>query len=447
MSQQTFNQYLARIKDQDPKIKAFLYIKEKDQPTEGSLSDLTIAVKDNIMVKDLPVTVASKILEGHTASYDATVIQKLLSRGIKIIGKTNLDEFAMGSSTENSGYQKTINPWDEKKVPGGSSGGSAAAVAADFCDVALGSDTGGSVRQPAAFCGVTGLKPTYGTVSRYGLIALASSLDVIGPIARDAEILERVFETMSGEDEFDQTTFDYHYQKRDLDLKKLRIGLPKQLWEIDTDPEILTATKEFIAWAEDKGAQISEIDLPALKYGLNAYYVILPSEAMANLARYDGIRYQNSVNAKTLIDRYFDTRSLFGPEVKRRIIIGTFALSVGHYDDYYQTANRARSLIVKDFQKAFKDFDLLVSPTTPTLPFDLGSRTDDPLDMYKADVLTVSVNLAGLPAISMPAGFSQSKLPIGVQAIANHQREDQLLSLAKQFQKETKHHLQKPRNG
>ena len=329
---------------------------------DGELKGLKLAIKDNILVKDWPATAGSKILEGFIAPYDATVIKKLKEAGATLIGKTNLDEFGMGSSTENSAFGPTKNPWDPKRVPGGSSGGSAAAVAADLCDASLGSDTGGSIRQPAAFCGITGLKPTYGSVSRYGLIALASSLDVIGPFARDAETVERVFAAMSGEDNKDQTTFNYTYKPVDADLSKLKVGLPKELWELEIDPEIKSAVRSVVDWLSSKGAKIIDVSLPSVVYALPAYYVILPAECSANLSRYDGIRYQRSLTKdnQKLLERYMDTRALFGSEVKRRILIGTFALSVGHYDAYYQTAVNVKDKITSDHERVFKEVDVLL---------------------------------------------------------------------------------------
>lgn len=412
--------------------------------TDGPLKDLKIAIKDNISVQDWPLTAGSKILEGYTAPYDATVITKLKAAGATLVGKTNLDEFAMGSSTENSAFGPTKNPWDPTRVPGGSSGGSAAAVAADQCDAALGSDTGGSIRQPAAFCGVTGLKPTYGSVSRYGLVALASSLDVIGPLARDAATVEKVFDVISGRDENDQTTFNYAYQSIDQDIKGLKIGLPKQLWQLEIDPEIADATKQFVEFFRERGAIVEEVDLPGIELALPAYYIILPAEASSNLARFDGIRYRSSANVENLLNRYLQTRSDgFGSEVKRRILLGTYSLSVGHYDQYYQTAEQVRQIIKAEFSQAFSRFDVLLSPTTPTLPFELGSRTQDPVKMYQSDLMTVATNLAGNPALSLPCGFSSGNLPIGAQLIGPSKGENSILSLAKQYQAETDWHSRK----
>jgi aspartyl-tRNA(Asn)/glutamyl-tRNA(Gln) amidotransferase subunit A len=429
-------------------VKAFLYTpdgKDIEMSSEGELKDLVVAVKDNISVKDWPLTAGSKILEGYIAPYDATVIKNLREAKATLIGKTNLDEFAMGSSTENSAFGASRNPWNHDYVPGGSSGGSAAAVADDLADVSLGSDTGGSIRQPAAFCGITGLKPTYGSVSRYGLVALASSLDVIGPMARRAETVERVFSAIAGQDKYDQTTIDYQYQPTNTDISKLKIGLPKELWEMEIDPEIKKATEDFVEFFKSKGAEVKEVSLPSLPLALPAYYIILPAEASANLARYDGIRYKSSAEASNLLDKYLKTRAAFGPEVKRRILIGTFALSVGHYDAYYQTATNVRYQIEKEHNEVFEDVDVLISPTTPTLPFKFGDR-QDPVAMYQSDLLTVAANLAGVPAISVPAGFSKNNLPIGAQIIAGKTNDNVLLSLTKQYQQETNWHERKP-NG
>ncbi len=427
-----------------PELNVFLSEKELESTTTGELSGLTVAIKDNISVKDWPLTAGSKILEGYEAPYDATVVRKLKEHGAALKGKTNLDEFAMGSSTENSAYGATKNPWDTERVPGGSSGGSAAAVAADLADASLGSDTGGSIRQPAAFCGVTGLKPTYGSVSRYGLVALASSLDVIGPMARSAETVEKVFAAIAGKDRYDQTTIDYSYEPTKADILNLKIGLPKELWDLEIDPEIKEATKKFVEFFEKKGATVTEVSLPSLPLALPAYYIILPAEASANLSRYDGIRYKQSAEAKNLLNKYLNTRSLFGPEVKRRILIGTYALSVGHYDAYYQVATNVRAQIAREHDEVFKQVDVLISPTTPTLPFKFGEKAKDPVAMYQSDLLTVGANLAGVPAISVPIGFSKSNLPIGGQIIANNKAENVLLSLTKQYQAETDYHERKP---
>lgn len=413
-----------------------------ESKTEGK-DKLDIAIKDNISVKDWPLTAGSKILEDYVAPYDATVIKRLKEKGVNLTGKVNMDEFAMGSSTENSAFGATKNPWNPEYVPGGSSGGSAAVVAAGLVEASLGSDTGGSIRQPAAFCGVTGLKPTYGSVSRYGLVALASSLDVIGPFARDAKTVENVFEIISGKDKYDQTTIDYKYEKTDVDISKLKIGLPKELWNMDINPEIKEATEKFIEFFKGKGAEVKEVSMQTLLLALPAYHIILPAEASANLARYDGIRYQHSAVADNLLDKYLNTRSKFGPEVKRRILIGTYALSVGQYDAYYQTASNVRDQVAKEHEEIFKEVDVLLSPTTPTLPFKFGERKD-PVDMYKSDLLTVGASLAGVPAISAPIGFSKDNLPVGGQLIAAKTNDNILISLVKQFQEETDFHTKKP---
>lgn len=440
--------YSRQIAETNGELNAFLYQADSASltaETTGDLSDLALAIKDNIAVSDWPTTAASKVLEGYISPYDATVIRRLKKAGALLLGKTNLDEFAMGSSTENSAYGASKNPWDTSKVPGGSSGGSAVAVAAGLCDAALGSDTAGSIRQPAAFCGVTGLKPTYGAVSRYGLLALTSSIDVIGPIARDAKTVERVFSVISGSDEYDQTTFDYVYKPETTSLKGLRVGLPKELWELDIDQEVSRSVKDFVAYFESNGAITSKVSLPYLSYGLPAYYVITPAEVSANLARYDGIRFQKSERRADLKDIYRDTRALFGQEVKRRILLGTYVLSVGHYDAYYQTALRVKDMIRQDYERVFKSVDVLISPTTPTLPFDIGSRVKDPIAMYQSDLLTVGVNLAGIPAIALPCGFSASGMPIGAQIIGPHLSESRLLSLSKSYQEETDYHTKRPR--
>lgn len=416
------------------------------QTDKGVLSDLTLAVKDNLMLKDTVTTAGSKILENHISEYTATAVSRLLEKGIKIVGKTNLDEFAMGSSTENSAFASVKNPWDITKVPGGSSGGSAVAVAVNAVDVALGSDTGGSIRQPAAFCGVTGFKPTYGSVSRYGLIAMASSLDVIGVFARSAQTVEQVFSVISGKDEFDQTTIDYQYSSKQIDWSRLRVGLPDELWKLSIDKQIYQKVEEFVSWLKNKGAQIDKVSLPSIPYALPAYYIIMPAEVMANLERFDGIRYQKSIQGKNLLETYEKTRSLgFGPEVKRRILLGTFVLSVGHYESYYQKAVNLRDQITSEFNQTFGNYDILVSATTPTLPFSFGEKSQDPIAMYQSDLLTVSANLAGVPAISIPVGFSDNQLPIGAQLTASRGSDNLLLALAKAYQEETNYHLKKPK--
>lgn len=411
---------------------------------DGELGDKTLAIKDNISVKDWPVTAASKILEGYIAPYDATVIKRLRESGVTFVGKTNLDDAAMGSSTENSAFGVTKNPWNQSLVAGGSSGGSAAAVAAGLCDVALGSDTGGSIRQPAAFCGVTGFKPTYGSVSRYGLVALASSFDVIGPIARSAVDVEKVFSVISGKDPLDQTTIDYRYEPTEIDFSTLRVGLPSELWQLDINPEVKAANQKMVDWLKAKGATVVDVSMPTSPHALKAYSIILPAEASANLARNDGIRFRRSEQAETLLDRYRNTRAFFGAEVKRRILIGTFALSVGHYDAYYQLAVKIQGQVMKEFEDVFTQVDIIINPTTPTPAFAIGEKANDPIAMYQCDLLTVPANLALVPSLSLPVGFTEAGLPIGGQITAARTNDNIVLAVAKAFQAETDHHSQKP---
>ncbi|MEK7541892.1 MAG: Asp-tRNA(Asn)/Glu-tRNA(Gln) amidotransferase subunit GatA, partial [Patescibacteria group bacterium] len=411
-----------RAKEADAKIVAANPI---DMEMLPPLFGMPIAVKDNILVEGRRCTAGSKMLENYTASYDATVIRKLKEQGAIIVGKTNMDEFAMGSSTEYSAFGATKNPRDPSRVPGGSSGGSAAAVAAGIAMAALGSDTGGSIRQPAGFCGIVGMKPAYGAVSRHGLIAMASSLDVIGPLAktvRDAEIL---FQAIAGGDAFDatahDTTHDTHSTIRDM--KDVRIGVPKEYFEKGLDAEVEGVIRDSIRKMEAAGATIEEISLPHAPLALPAYYVIVPSEVSANLARFDGLRYgHHAKDADTLYDVYARSRDQgFGPEVKRRIMLGTYTLSAGYYDAYYLKAQKVRRLITDDFARAFERVDAIVGPTTPAPAFALGSRSTNPLEMYLADVYTVAVNLAGLPALSLPAGHvvrENASLPVGLQLIA-----------------------------
>lgn len=403
-----------------------------------------VAIKDNILVEGMPATASSKVLDGFVAPYDATVVKRLRAGGKVFVGKTNLDEFAMGSSTESSAFGVTKNPWDVSRVPGGSSGGSAAAVAAGLCAVALGSDTGGSIRQPAAFCGVTGLKPTYGTVSRYGLIALASSLDVIGPIARDAKKVEETFELISGRDEMDQTTIEYKYKSDDRSLSELKIALPKELWELEIDDAVKSAANQTVELLRSKGATVETVTMPIIKHALAAYYIIMPAEASSNLARYDGIRFRSSAETKNLLELFIQTRSNgFGPEVKRRVLLGTYVLSHGHYDAYYAKAIAVKRAIDKSYAQVFENYDLIFSPTTPTPAFKIGEKVSDPLEMYKSDLLTVSANLAGVPSLSLPIGFSEN-VPIGGQFTAKKTADATVISVAKQLQELTEWHTKKP---
>jgi len=378
------------------------------------------------MIKGVRCTAGSKFLEQYVSPYNATVIDKL--EGAVFLGKTNLDEFAMGSSCEKSAYFPTHNPNDLERVPGGSSGGSAAAVAANECVFALGSDTGGSIRQPACFCGITGLKPTYGTVSRYGLIAFASSLDQIGPMTRNIEDAEIVFSAIKGLDPMDSTSSDKSINK---EIKKIKIGVPKEYFAQGLDPKIEESVRNAISFYEKQGAEIIEISLPHTEYALACYYIIAPSEASANLARFDGIRYGKVSSGENLMDYYLQNRTKgFGEEVKKRIILGTYTLSAGYYDEYYKKALKVRTLIKQDFEKAFEKVDVIIGPTSPCLPFKIGELVDDPLAMYLSDIYTVSVNLAGLPAISIPCGKSNG-LPIGMQIIAPAFMENNLFNIAK----------------
>ena len=441
------------IKENDGEIRAFLSVTEeeamaaaksvdekiaKGEPQE-MLSGIPVAVKDNITIKGGKTTAASKILENYKAPYDATVIKKLKEEEAVIVGKTNLDEFAMGSSTENSGFGPTKNPVDLARVPGGSSGGSAAAVKAGFCLYALGSDTGGSIRQPASFCGVVGFKPTYGAVSRHGLLAMSSSLDQIGPITKNVEDAAIVFEAIRGKDELDSTSVRREWPdfSKPLDLEKITIGVPREYFTHGLAPEIEKNIKSVIAKLQKEGAQIKEISLPHSDWALATYYIIMPAEVSANLARYDGIKYGYSTIShkpsamSRLLDVYLKTRGEgFGAEVRRRIILGTYILSAGYYDAYYARAQKVRRLIKKDFDFAFENVDVILTPTTPSTAFKFGEKTADPLSMYLADIYTVSVNLAGVPAISIPSGEING-LPVGLQLIGKSFDDIKLLQIAK----------------
>lgn len=405
------------------------------------LAGIPLAVKDNILVEGVKATCASRILENYIAPYDATCIKKLKKLGAVILGKTNLDEFAMGASTEHSGFFPTKNPHDLTRVPGGSSGGSAAAVAKDLCCYALGSDTGGSIRQPASFCGVVGLKPTYGAVSRYGLVAFASSLDQIGPIAKTAEDAQLVFNAISGKDQLDSTSVESpKLQTTNYKLQTIKIGVPKEYFVEGIDKEVEKIIKQAIKKIEEMGAKIEEISLPHTKYVIPTYYLINTSEASANLARYDGIKYGLSkAENKNLLNVYLQSKKEgFGDEVKRRIMLGTYALSAGYYDAYYLKAQKVRTQIIEDFEKAFKKADIILSPTAPTPAFKIGEKITDPLSMYLCDIFTASVNLVGLPAISVPVGSigkpaspSQGGLPVGLQIIGKPFEENKILEIGK----------------
>lgn len=454
--------YLAKIKKENKKINAFLNISEELALSQAKEIDTLIsqkreipflagvpcAIKDNILVKGIPCTAGSKILEDYIAPYDATVIKKLKNQKVVILGKTNLDEFAMGSSTENSAFGPTKNPHDLTRVPGGSSGGSAAAVAADLSVFSLGSDTGGSIREPAAFCGVVGLKPTYGAVSRYGLIAFASSLDQIGPIANTVEDVKIIFEAIKEKDSLDSTSvgpeirMETSSAHRSLEIRNLKIGIPREYFVKGIDPEVEKVVRQAIKRYEEMGAKIVEVSLPHTEYALPCYYIIAPSEASANLARYDGIKYglsktknQTSEN-KNLLDVYLKSREEgFGPEPKRRIMLGTYALSAGYYEAYYLRAQKVRALIKQDFEKAFKQVDVMFSPVAPFLPFKIGERVRNPLAMYLVDIYTGSANLVGVPALSIPIG-KVGKLPVGLQITGKHFEEEKILEIGKAIEED-----------
>ncbi|NWG03077.1 MAG: Asp-tRNA(Asn)/Glu-tRNA(Gln) amidotransferase subunit GatA [Syntrophaceae bacterium] len=453
-----------RIREVEGKVNAFLLLTEEeafhqaDQVDRkiakgeevGDLAGIPLGLKDILCTKGVRTTCASKILEGYVPFYDGTVIQKLREREAVFLGKLNMDEFAMGSSTENSGFQVTHNPWDLQRIPGGSSGGSAAAVAADECIAALGTDTGGSIRQPAACCGVVGMKPTYGRVSRYGLVAFASSLDQIGPITKDVEDCAILMNAISGYDPYDSTSVmvevpDY---KRSLkrDVQGVRIGIPDEYFIEGMDPEVDRAIQEAMELFRKWGAEIERISLPHTQYAVAIYYIIATAEASSNLARYDGVKYGlRSKGYRDLMEMYTQTRAKgFGEEVKRRIILGTYVLSAGYYEAYYRKASQVRTLMRKDFEGAFEKVDVILAPTAPTPAFRIGEKTDDPLQMYLSDIHTIPVNLAGIPAISLPCGFSRDGLPIGLQLMGKHFDEGMLLRVAYTFEQNTDFHLQKP---
>jgi aspartyl-tRNA(Asn)/glutamyl-tRNA(Gln) amidotransferase subunit A len=417
----------------------------------GPLAGIPIAIKDNICTRGIPTTCASKILEGFVPTYNATVMEKFDAAGIVMTGKTNMDEFAMGSSTENSAIRTTCNPWDLERAPGGSSGGSAAAVAAGMCLGAIGSDTGGSIRQPASHCGVVGLKPTYGRVSRYGLVAFASSLDQIGPLTKTVKDSALILNAISGHDPLDSTsvpreTPDYTASCV-AGIEGLTIGIPREYHSSEgLDPDVAAATKAAMANLEGQGARLVEISLPHAAHAVAVYYLIATSEASSNLARYDGVKYGfRDQGAEQLMDMYQQTRSAgFGTEVKRRVILGTYALSAGYYDAYYGKASQVRTLIARDFKTAFETCDVLLSPVAPTPAFKIGEKTDDPLTMYLSDIFTLSANLAGIPGISVPCGFSTTGLPIGLQLLGNHFSEETLIKAAYNFEQSTDVHTQKP---
>jgi aspartyl-tRNA(Asn)/glutamyl-tRNA(Gln) amidotransferase subunit A len=455
---------LARIEAVDAQVGAFLSLRPEEALREAQGVDraraqgdetrrfagLPLAVKDILCSPELETTCASRILRGFRAPYEATVLQRLREAGLVVVGTTNMDEFAMGSSTENSSRHATRNPWDLTRVPGGSSGGSAAAVAAREVPVALGSDTGGSIRQPAALCGVVGLKPTYGRVSRYGLVAFASSLDQIGPLARSAADAADLLGIVAGHDPRDSTSIpapvpDYR-AALDGEVAGLRVGLPREFFvEEGVDAGTLACVRDAVRELESRGAKVLEVSLPHTRYGIAAYYLICTAEASSNLSRYDGVKYGFRAEAPSLDDMYQRTRSQgFGSEVKRRVLLGTFVLSAGYYEAYYRKAQQVRTLIRGDFERALERCDVLATPTTPGPAWTLGERVDDPLRMYLSDVFTVTLNLAGLPGVSVPCGFTQAGLPVGLQLIGRALDESTLLRVADAYQRGTDWHRAAP---
>ncbi|WP_294392916.1 Asp-tRNA(Asn)/Glu-tRNA(Gln) amidotransferase subunit GatA [uncultured Clostridium sp.] len=450
-SEEVVSSYLTNILEKEPQVNAFLTIMSEEALAKaeeidkkiaageklGALAGIPIAIKDNICTEGVSTTCASKMLEDFVPPYDATVIKKLLAEDAIIIGKTNMDEFAMGSSTENSAFKKTANPRDLSRVPGGSSGGSAAAVGAEMCPISLGSDTGGSIRQPAAFCGVVGLKPTYGLVSRFGLVAFGSSLDQIGPFSQNVEDSAYMLNIISGTDLYDSTSIrelpktDYTASLKD-GVKGMKVGVPEEFFGEGLDEEIKETVQKAIETLRENGAEIETFSLPIMKDGLAAYYIMSSAEASTNLSRYDGIRYGYRPEKFDSVDELMEKSRTegFGPEVKRRIMIGTYALSSGYYDAYYNKADKFRTKLKHDLSKTFKKYDLILGPVSPVLPFKLGEKNADPLAMYLADIYTINVNLAGIPAISIPGGVSKDGLPIGIQLMGDMLCEEKIFKAA-----------------
>jgi aspartyl-tRNA(Asn)/glutamyl-tRNA(Gln) amidotransferase subunit A len=450
----------ARVESVDAKVNAYLHLDVEKSRAEADSADMQlplggvpIAIKDVINVKGDPCTCASKILQGYVAPYDATVITKLREAGAVLFGRTNMDEFAMGSSTENSSWGVTRNPWDLERIPGGSSGGSAAAVGGHEAFAALGTDTGGSIRQPAALCSCVGLKPTYGRVSRYGLVAFASSLDQIGTFTKTVEEAALMLEIIAGHDPRDNTSVDQPVPEYTANLgqgvRGLRLGVPKEYFIAGIDPEVEKAVRAAIDEYRRQGAEIVEVSLPHTSYAVAVYYIIATAECSANLARFDGVRYgKRAQNPKDILDMYGRTRAEgFGAEVKRRIILGTYVLSSGYYDAYYNRAQKVRQLIAEDFRRAFTKCDALLTPTSPTAAFKIGERTADPLQMYLADIFTIAVNLAGICGVSIPCGFTSGKLPIGLQIIGPKWGESTMLRVAHAYEQATPWHKEKPPTG
>ena len=457
-SEEITKAYVERINEKEKDVKAFVTTtcdealekakeidsKKKSGEKMNSFAGIPIGIKDNMCIKGVRTTCSSRMLEDFIAPYDATVVEKLNDEGIISLGKLNMDEFAMGASTEYSYFKKTSNPWNLNTVPGGSSGGSAAAVAAELVPWALGSDTGGSIRQPASFCGVVGLKPTYGLVSRYGLVAFASSLDQIGPITKDVRDAAMLLNIIAGHDERDTTSYDM--PKKDYtkalknDVKGMKIGIPKEYFGEGINEEVKAKLQEAIETYKKMGAEVEEFSLDIAEYALATYYIIACAEASSNLGRFDGIRYgYRTENFSNLKELYRNSRSEgFGPEVKRRIILGTYVLSSGYYDAYYKKAQQVRTLVKKEFDKAFEKYDVLLTPTSPTVAFEIGTRSNNPLEMYLADICTVSINIGGLPGISIPCGVNSEGMPIGMQLVGNKFEEEKIINAAYAFEQEFK---------
>ncbi|MDH4164464.1 MAG: Asp-tRNA(Asn)/Glu-tRNA(Gln) amidotransferase subunit GatA [Nitrospirota bacterium] len=456
---------LGRIKAVDGKVRSYITVTEEVARTQAKQADqagksgkapspvtgIPVAIKDNMCTEGVKTTCASRILGNFIPPYNATVVENLNKAGYVMPGKANMDEFAMGSSTENSGYFVTRNPWDLERIPGGSSGGSAAAVAAGECIAALGSDTGGSIRQPAACCGVVGLKPTYGRVSRFGLVAFASSLDQIGPITKDVTDAAIIMNLIGGHDPKDSTSADLAMPDFTSSLKKdvkgMTIGIPREYFIDGMDPEVDRSVRDAVKTLEGLGAKVVDVTLPHTGYAVATYYILATSEASSNLARYDGVKYGfRAEGAKDLLDMYMKSRSQgFGPEVKRRIMLGTYALSAGYYDAFYKKGQQVRTLIKRDFDEAFKSVDVIATPTAPTAAFKIGEKSEDPLQMYLSDIFTISVNLAGIPGISIPCGFTKSNLPIGLQLLGKHFDEAAIFRAAFAYEQATDHHKKRPK--
>lgn len=457
------NHYLNRIEEHNPKINAFIEVfadearhraeaidqKIKQGEPLGALAGVPVAIKDNILYEGHIASASSKMLDEYTATYSATVIRRLLEADAIIIGRTNMDEFAMGSSTENSAFGPTINPWGENKIPGGSSGGSASAVSADLVPVALGSDTGGSIRQPASMVNVVGFKPTYGRVSRYGLIAMSSSLDQIGPFTKTVTDNALVMSVIEGRDEKDSTSLDldetFSPDIQRADLKGIKIGIPKEYFVDGMDSDVEQVIRESIEKLKSAGAEIVDVSIPLTEYALSTYYIIQPAETSSNLARFDGMRYGHRADADNLLDSYLKTRGeLFGREVKRRILLGNYILSAGYYDAYYKRALAVKTALHQQISEVMKSVDAIVAPTSPTVAWSIGEKVNDPVSMYLSDIFSVSANIVGIPAISVPCGFAHD-LPVGLQFMGSHGEDIHLLRVASAFQELTDAHLKDPK--